>query len=198
MRKHALIRSLLLPITFVAVGCSNIPQETVDTCKEDQIMNYVPLHQTAYIPNQKEFVSESNSMLVQKGFPFRYTSGQDGTIDFSYIGNNEKRELLQLTSSTQSYISELYKIDCNRSASFVALITEDITGGYRCIVVPSQNSTMYSSDIFFLDDIFKINDIFLSDDYSFIQFNYYKDELSNVSDSSCIALQERKDVIIFE
>lgn len=200
MRKHTFSLIFAVSIAFVSAGCLNIAQNTVDTCKEKHIIktDYVPLHQTAYISSYDELVSESNNMLTQKRYPFCYIAEQDGIIVFYCTSNKAKRALIRLTSSTQSYISELYRIDRDKKTSFVTMITEDITGSNRCIVVPSDNTTMYSSDLFFLDDILQLNDILLNQDYSSIQFNYTKDGSPNHNYSLDIELQERKDVLILE
>lgn len=201
MKNQRHIQKIILSIAIITIGCSNVAQTPTDNGNGECVssLDYISLYETAYIDNREELVIKSDSMLAQKRFPFCYELGHAGAIDFYCTSNNHKREILQMKEFTQSYISSLYRIDCNKSTSFVTLVSEDVVGCYYCIVVPFDNSTMYVSDWFlFNDEMGVLTDISLNDNYSSILFICSKEDTIDGIDSLYVSLDKRDEVIVFE
>ena len=197
------IRNFVLPAVFVAIGCSSSAQIIGECRHEEQLglKDRVPLWQTAYVADLEEFVRKSDSMIVAKGFPFYYVREHTGRIGLYCTNSSKKRLILQLTDSSQRYISEICSVDCLESKYFVIFTTEDITGGYQCIVVPFDNTIAYISDFFFLDDdVIEVYNILIDKDSSSIRFFFVKDKLTDSNNNNFvdITLSKSKDDIVFE
>ena len=200
MKKHSFIQKIILLIAIVDIGCSNSTQliGDIDDTVQATGVNHVSLWETAYISDVEELITISNSMLRCGGFPFGYTSEPAGTISYNYTSNGSKREIVRLMPSTQSYISELYRIKYHHNFLYVTLITEDINDGYHCVVVPSDDSTTYVSGLFFFrEGLGKLDNILVNDNYSAIRFCYnIYDSIGHI-DSIEVPLYKKFDAMIF-
>lgn len=198
MIRCKIFQIILLPM---ALGCTNSTPAIDNSCNGQQpsITSYVPLYETAYITDLADLISKSNSMLSTKNFPFFYTLEDTDAIGLYCTSNDKERKILQLITFGQSYLAELYRVGVNGSNFFVALVTEDITDCYYCIVVPEENDSTYISDIFFFDDEMGIlKDISLSDDNSLIQFIHYKNDSKDSIVPLNVSLNVCKTDIVFE